>query len=250
MKNKAIFTIVRNEKIFLPIWLKYYKQFFENQDIYVLNDDSNDGSTENLDVNVINLETGTIVLDVWRLKSVVCNFQKQLLEKYKVVFFAESDEFIYHENGLECIYEKILNGSLDYFSVNGFDYVHKLEEEFDLNLNDPISKQRKYWVSKAGMKKSLITKIPLDYTLGFHEHFINGKREIKNFQDGLYMFHIKHIDKKLYIKRQLDRLNFEKIYPLNGLGDQNKHTDPNWYENNLKNMQNSLTKIPFEIKYL
>jgi hypothetical protein len=48
----AVFTICRSEGVYLPIWLKYYRQFFSDNDIYILDNDSNDGSTQNLTVNV------------------------------------------------------------------------------------------------------------------------------------------------------------------------------------------------------
>lgn len=51
--KKAVFTIVHNEKYFLPLWLRYYKQFFNNADVYVLDDKTSDRSTDNLDVNVV-----------------------------------------------------------------------------------------------------------------------------------------------------------------------------------------------------
>ena len=45
-KKCAVFTIVKNENYFLPIWLKHYKRYFDNSDIYVLDHQSNDGSTD------------------------------------------------------------------------------------------------------------------------------------------------------------------------------------------------------------
>jgi Ricin-type beta-trefoil lectin domain-like len=34
--SRAVVTIVRDESVFLPIWLRYYRQFFSAQDMYVL----------------------------------------------------------------------------------------------------------------------------------------------------------------------------------------------------------------------
>ena len=50
MKDCAVFTIVKNEKLFLPIWIKHYKKFFDNYDIYILDHESNDDSTKNLGI--------------------------------------------------------------------------------------------------------------------------------------------------------------------------------------------------------
>ncbi|MGH3827327.1 MAG: RICIN domain-containing protein, partial [Pseudonocardiaceae bacterium] len=45
MGSRAVLTIVRNENVFLPIWLHYYGQFFPAQDMYVIDHQSTDGST-------------------------------------------------------------------------------------------------------------------------------------------------------------------------------------------------------------
>lgn len=56
MKKKcAIFTIAKNEDYFLPKWIKHYKKYFDVSDIYILNHQSSDGSTDNLDVNVVDV---------------------------------------------------------------------------------------------------------------------------------------------------------------------------------------------------
>ena len=51
----ALLTIVKNEKTFLPIWLRHYKNYFNDEDIYVLNHESNDNSTDHLEVNVFDI---------------------------------------------------------------------------------------------------------------------------------------------------------------------------------------------------
>ena len=38
--------MVHNEPVFLPIWLAYYSRFFAPEDIYVLDNDTTDGSTD------------------------------------------------------------------------------------------------------------------------------------------------------------------------------------------------------------
>ena len=53
MKKKcAVFTMVKNENYFLPIWLKHYKKFFSNEDIFILDHQSNDGSIISTDVTI------------------------------------------------------------------------------------------------------------------------------------------------------------------------------------------------------
>ena len=37
---------MHNEAVFLPLWLRYYSRFFAPEDIYVLDNETTDGSTE------------------------------------------------------------------------------------------------------------------------------------------------------------------------------------------------------------
>ena len=45
-QRSALLTIVRDEPVFLPIWLRYYSRYFAEDDIHVLDHGSIDGSTE------------------------------------------------------------------------------------------------------------------------------------------------------------------------------------------------------------
>ncbi len=44
--RRAVVTMVHNEAVFLPIWLRYYSRFFSPEDIYVLDHETTDGSTD------------------------------------------------------------------------------------------------------------------------------------------------------------------------------------------------------------
>lgn len=83
----AVFTIVKNESVYLPIWLRYYKKYFNDKDIYVLDHESTDGSTENLSVNC-KLVTNDLFQDNEWLLSVTKEFQRKLLRDYRQVLFA------------------------------------------------------------------------------------------------------------------------------------------------------------------
>ena len=45
-RRRAVLTIVHDEPVFLPIWLRYYSRFFAPEDIYVLDHETSDGSTD------------------------------------------------------------------------------------------------------------------------------------------------------------------------------------------------------------
>ncbi len=94
-RSRAVFTIVQNEAGFLPLWLSYYGNHFDAEDVYVLDHDSTDGSTEGLDGRccVIPVHRDKSFDHVW-MKSTVEAFQAFLLKAYDTVLFAEVDEFV------------------------------------------------------------------------------------------------------------------------------------------------------------
>ena len=51
-RSKAIFTKIKDGHEMLQIWYKYYSQFFPEQDIYILDFESADGSTDKLNCNI------------------------------------------------------------------------------------------------------------------------------------------------------------------------------------------------------
>ncbi|CAF3325164.1 unnamed protein product [Rotaria sp. Silwood1] len=90
----AVFTICRNEPGYLPIWLKYYRRYFADEDIYILDNDSNDGSTSNLPVNVIRVHSEKYFDHYWLVETIQNKLRDLLKSGYKYVLFAEIDEII------------------------------------------------------------------------------------------------------------------------------------------------------------
>jgi hypothetical protein len=220
-KNCAVFTIVKNEKYFLPVWLKHYKRYFDNSDIYVLDHQSNDGSTEGLDVNV-ELVINEVAFDHEWLLDTVKNFQVRLLEDYQSVLFAEIDEIIYTlDKPLnEVIIDFINDDDLLVQSCISRDLIQNLKTEKPLGEGDLIFKNRNYWFQDGNYHKTLLSKIPLEWVTGFH-HITNHSRD-DTF--NLRMCHLHRFDFELMYKRNVDRINNTKV-DLTSEGNQNKITN-------------------------
>jgi hypothetical protein len=202
MKKKvAVFTIVKNESFFLPIWIKHYSRFFNKEDLYVLDHQSTDGSTVNLDVNVVQV-TNDLAFDHQWLVDTVQNFQVKLLESYECVIFAESDELLYSTDipFTEFINKFIESDSL-YLTCEGYEMIQDLENEPPLSQNDLIMPNRNYWFKVPHYDKTLISKIPLDWDWGFH--FLLGKSN--NFENNLFLCHLHRCDFELMLKRHEER---------------------------------------------
>ena len=237
MKKKcAVFTIVKDEKFFLPIWLKHYKKYFSNEDIYILDHQSSDGSTENLDVNV-QVVTNQVTFDHHWLLSVVKYYQRELLKKYEAVLFVEVDEIVYSiENPLSETIEEFIKSGLEYVTCNGHEVYHRFDVEPSLIDGENILANRNWWFYSNAYDKTLLSKVPIQWYTGFHQ-----ESQPKYRKADLYLLHLHRLDWEVLTKRHEERASWKKS--MDGLGDYNKVSEREkvleWY----KDISNPLTEI-------
>lgn len=208
--KSAIFTIVRNEKTYLPIWLNYYSKFFDN--IYVLDHNSDDGSTEDIQAHVVRLANDVCFDHVW-LKDTVQNFYNELIKRYDVVAFAEADEIIWHPLGLTKILDKPYP-----LRCRGYDLL-QMPDEQPINLEWPILYQRQYWHSNGMYDKTLISRQRMEWSLGFHTSNPSGF-----YEPELYLIHLKKMDYQTTLQRNQERIkwNWSKTDLEQNLGWQSR----------------------------
>ena len=223
-KKCAVFTIVKNENYFLSIWLKHYKKYFDNSDIYILDHQTNDGSTEELDVNVELVINETAFDHHWLLNTVE-NFQVKLLEKYESVLFAEIDEIIYTVDKPlnEVIIDFINDDNLLVQTCISRDLLHVLEIEKSLDEDDLIIENRNYWFEDIFYHKTLLSKVPLKWAVGFH----SITNHTTNYTHNLRMCHLHRFDFELMCKRNIHRINNNAKIEEGFQGGHNKITDRN-----------------------
>lgn len=205
MKDCAVFVMVKDEGYFLPKWLEYYKQFFKPEDIYILDHQSSDGSTDNLDVNVIKVTNDVAVDHTW-IVNTIQEQQRKLLENYRCVLFAESDEIVYSPyQPLNEYISKFLEGSDEYVTCIGHEMMQNLEKESPLKDFDPIMPNRNYWFRHPLYDKTLLSKIPLNWAWGFHS------QDKPNVHRGLFLLHLHRHDFEMMLKRHEMRVAKWKI---------------------------------------
>lgn len=241
-KKFAIFTIVKNESYFLPKWISYYKRFLEKEDIYVLDHQSNDGSTECIDVNVIPV-INEMAFDHQWLVDTVQNFQEKLLNSYECVIFAESDELIYStEMDLVSVVDEFLKSDKMFVKCKGFEVIQDLERESPLNVEDTILDKRNYWFRYPLYDKVLLSKIPLKWDWGFHTcRDINA-----SYAYELTLCHLHRVDFELMLKRHEERAKKWKLKDDGESGFQHRIGDREGvlaYFNSLKST-NPVEEIP------
>ena len=218
-KPFCLLNISRNEKYMLPIFLKFYKNFFNPKDIYILDHNSDDGSTDNLDVNVIKINYQYTFHHEW-LKDTVKEYQQKLLEEYEIVVFAETDELLYSlPEPLNVYLDNFLKEDQSVKTCTAHEILHDIDEEEDWSPGKNIMDIRKYWYRPDLYDKTLISKIPLDWSGGFHR--VNN---VGTNNDGkLFMLHLHRFDFQTKHKRNIERLvNLETSPFDHDCGGQNK----------------------------
>ena len=246
MKNKcAIFTIVKNEYYFLPKWINHYSKFFDKKDLYILDHESNDGSTENLDVNVKRV-THNLGFDHQWLLDTVKSFQSELLEKYECVIFTEADEMLYSlDKDLNLIIDDFLKTNDSCITSVGYEVMQDIQNEKFLNDSEKIMINRDNWFRSITYDKTLISKIPINWSWGFH-----GSYQPKNFKFNLYLLHLHRHDLKLMIKRHQERSIKWNLKDDKHHGYQHRIKEESEILKYFQSIESKIEKIPAEHKKL
>lgn len=188
----AIITMVYNEDVLLPIWLRYYGAHLGREHLYVIDDGSNDGSTAGLDgVNVIRLERAPIDEDNRSLA--ISLFHERMLRHYDVVIFTDVDEILVPDPLTKLgLLEYIARHTGAHTNAIGFDVIHNQFAEPEYSHALGVFGQRRYLKFTRSYCKQLIHRQPVTWGPGFH--MTNHEPEVGV---GLYLFHLRALDYEL-----------------------------------------------------
>jgi hypothetical protein len=192
----AAFTTVYNDRTFLPIWLRYYGQALSGeQNLFVLDHGSNDGSTANLGfANRIRVPREQFDED--QRSTFVRLFQASLLCYFDVVIFSDPDEILIADPEKFSGLGDFINQRCEQFvTAIGVDVQHLPDSEGEIDLNLPILSQRRYVRFAADYCKTLISRIPLVWRPGFHSCNYNP-----SIDRNLFLFHLKTIDRNVSLE--------------------------------------------------
>jgi hypothetical protein len=229
MRPRAAFTIAQNEPVMLPLWLSYYGRYFDPDDLYVLDHDSSDGSTEGLEgrCRVVPVHRQTYDHD-W-LRSIVESFQAFLLRSYDTVLFTDSDEFVLADpsrySGLDDYIAKLTRPAA---RCTGFNVVQQPDEP-PLRFDAPLLAQRRRWHASLLYSKRLLSRIPLRWSEGFHLEY---SAPDDSPDPELLLVHLHRVDYDTCLARH--RMAFARDWKeadlLQGLGAQNRIIEPDEFE--------------------
>jgi hypothetical protein len=192
----AVITFVYNEAINLPIWRRYYAGIFGEQNLFVIDHSSTDGSTD--DLGAMNrLWLAREELDEHKRCVFMASYVKALLEYFDTVIYTDCDEILVPDVG---IYPDLKNyiekNDFEYIAPTGLNLQHVISLEPPLDLTKPILAQRKFVRFSGSMCKPLVTRIPIVWDTGFH-----ACNQPVRIAADLFMFHLKLMDYDVALKK-------------------------------------------------
>ncbi|MGH3506763.1 MAG: glycosyltransferase family 2 protein [Nocardioidaceae bacterium] len=189
--STIVFTMVKDEATMLPRWLDYYGRAFDPDRLLVIDDDSTDGSTDNLPCPVIRLR-GSDWKPGWMQgrRAMVNSLASAMLAYHDVVIFTDVDEFLVPDPDR-------YSGLADYLSRNkdpviapvGLNVLHDEAAEAALDGARPVMQQRRLVKHAPVMCKPGIKRVRADWTAGFH-----GIETTYRVHPDLLLLHLKYCD--------------------------------------------------------
>lgn len=190
----AAITFCRDEGRMLPLWVRYYGGLFGDANIYVVDDNSEDGSTDDLPCDVLHVPPIRGGKFNTTRMAMVGNLGRSLLTLYDVVLFCDTDEFIVPDPAkyadLKAYVEAKDGEGLGAVGSLGFNVVHAVDSEPPLDLTRPLLGQRRLAKFLPLMCKPAIKWVPAHWSAGTH-----GIRTPYAVDPDLWMFHMKFGDR-------------------------------------------------------
>lgn len=188
----AVITQAYNEGFFLPIWLHHYGRLVGYENLFVIDDGSDDGSTDDPRIrNILRKEREP--LNESEKASFISGYHAELLKRYDVAIFTDCDELIVVDPAAGVDFKTYIEAMIAVRSSCirpiGFNVLHDVGREPAIDLDKSLFSQRHYLRFQKGYCKPLISSVPIQWTPGFHD--CNLKTEVNK---NLILFHLRSID--------------------------------------------------------
>lgn len=198
-RSRAVITMVHNEPVFLRIWLGYYSRWFAPEDIYVLDNDTTDGSTGGGGFVRIPVEHGEVD-HAWMVETIQA-LQHELQDSYHMVLVTDVDEIIAPVPEWGTLGDYLDRFDEEWVNCLGYELLHLPDSEPPLDVSRPILDQRGHWFINDGYDKAALATVPLEWKPGFH-----GRADQRwNMDPDLRLIHLHRMDRDLCRERHLTR---------------------------------------------
>ena len=202
----AVFTRIYNENLFTDLFCRHYIQITDPLNIYLIDHESDGGSVYEVarkyHCQVIRIPRGHS--DESNMRRYCEYFQRFLLTKYKWVIYADVDELLVHEDGLDH-FKKLLNDETwqgVYAPENGYEVFHHPDFEPELDYSRPIGQQRNFLHPNKAYAKPVVASDKAFWGPGFH-YALNINQRV---MPKLWMIHLAHMSVQNTLNRELIRM--------------------------------------------
>ncbi|MBN8867470.1 MAG: glycosyltransferase family 2 protein [Solirubrobacterales bacterium] len=188
-RSRAIVTMVHNEKYFLPIWLRYYSRFFAPEDIYILDNETTDGSTDGGEFHRETVRCDRVD-HTWMVRTMEAKQHELFAAGYDMVMVTDVDELVVPDPSVGDLGTYMDTMIEEFVSCMGYEIIHLPDREPPLDPTRPILEQRGYWAEQGAYNKSALATAPSRWEPGFH------RREDGHFRPDpdLLMIHLHRVD--------------------------------------------------------
>jgi hypothetical protein len=198
-RSRAVITMVHNEPVFLPIWLGYYSRWFRPEDIYVLDNETTDGSTDR--DGFVRIPVARDEVDhTWMVRTIE-GLQHDLVERYDSVLVTDVDEIVSPVPEWGTLGDYLDRFDEEYVNCLGYEVLHQPPGEPPLDLSRPVLDQRRWWFINDGYDKSALATVPMRWRPGFHGREDDGF----NPDPDLRLVHLHRMDYELCRRRHRTR---------------------------------------------
>lgn len=240
----AVFTIMHDEPLMLPVWVRYYQRHFPGS-VFVIDHQRNYSAQSSEarranDVNVSSLQgpagsglEGRVRyhrlfgdqkgFPVHYFVSIAQLWMARLLRHgHRCVMYTDVDEMLVAPNRARFprgLHDLLVDFSSDpkqqHWRGMGYNVGHVSESEdaapaFEapLDWSRPLLQQRSHWKRNERYDKPLLSKITLHWKAGFHQTF--PPPHIMH-HDDLYLLHLPEVDKTFCLAREQKKYEAMKI---------------------------------------
>jgi hypothetical protein len=206
----AVITFTYNEKINLPIWLRYYGSNFGEENLFIVDRGSNDGSVDDVGrANLLKIPRNEF--DEHQKADFLINLHKALLNYYKTVIITDCDELLSPDPlSYPTLRQYIDESDFEFVNAIGLEVLHIVDQEGPLDLTRPILSQRQFARFQSPSCKNLIARTPIRWLTGFH-----SMDRPPRFDGILYMFHTRVMDFYIALARQ--QINRDTVWSSRSL---------------------------------
>ncbi|WP_170314765.1 glycosyltransferase family 2 protein [Aquibium carbonis] len=206
MPRIAAITMAFNEPEFLPVWVEHYGRMIGHDHLYVVSYADHAQRNDPFRRHQL-IDLPDVGFDEGKRAAMMSSLQSMLLASYDWVIMSDADELIVPDPARYASMEDFLetNRADPYFNTVGLNVVQDRGLEPALDARKPLLRQRSWVQFDAQYCKPLVSRVPLNWSPGFHA--CDRPRRQSN---DLYLFHLRAAD-EMVARARIARLNALKM---------------------------------------